>query len=126
MAVDSSLIVGATGESLETTKTGPGFHREGVYAADPYTDGARARVAKTVPDGTDYGLHAYVLGNVTVTSSVLPTGAATSARQDTGNTSLASIEARRHARRGAHRRPAGERPTRRSAARGSPAGRMSP
>jgi len=33
-----------------------------------------------------------VLGAVTVTNSVLPTGASTAAKQDTGNTSLAAIE----------------------------------
>lgn len=94
MATDSSLPVGSTGESLETVKTAANVHREGAFIGDPVTDAARVAVSKTIPDGTGYGLNAYVQGNVTVTSSALPAGAATSAAQGTIIAGLASIDSR--------------------------------
>lgn len=69
MAIDH-LPVGATGEFLETFKLASADHREGMFLGDAVADAARARVSKTVPDGSDWALNAYIMGTVTVTNTV--------------------------------------------------------
>lgn len=71
-----------------------------VDQLEGYTDGVEAKLDVLHADLTA-GLPSDVsdrvgrlLGHVTVDSTVLPTGAATSAKQDTGNTSLASIDSK--------------------------------
>lgn len=72
MATDDHLAVGSTGEFLETVKTAAGDHREGVFIGSPTVDAARVAVLQTPPNGSsDYGLAAYVLGNVTILNASL-------------------------------------------------------
>jgi hypothetical protein len=83
-------VTEGSGKDLDTAivTTGLGnVHREGNFVADPETAAARQKVTNADPGGTDYGAVVRIAGTVP-----LPTGAATAARQDTGNASLASID----------------------------------
>lgn len=81
MADSAIAITAGTGTSVDTrTEATNGHHRQVVVIGDPATNAGVAPV-----DATN-GLA------VDVKASALPTGAATSAKQDTGNTSLASID----------------------------------
>lgn len=81
MADSAVAITAGTGTSIDTrTEATNGHHRQVVVLGDPATNTGVASV-----DATN-GL------SVDVKASTLPSGAATSAKQDTGNTSLASID----------------------------------
>jgi hypothetical protein len=81
MADSSIAITAGSGTNVDTRTEGTnGNHRQVVVLGDPATNAGVAPV-----DATN-GLA------VDVKQSALPTGAATSAKQDTGNTSLASID----------------------------------
>lgn len=81
MADTAVAITAGTGTNIDTrTEATNGHHRQVVVLGDPATNAGVAPV-----DATN-GL------SVDVKASALPTGAATSAKQDTGNTSLASID----------------------------------
>lgn len=81
MADTSVGVTPGSGADIDTrTESTNGNHRQVVVIGDPTTNAGVAPV-----DATN-GL------KVNVGSSTLPTGAATSAKQDTGNTSLSSID----------------------------------
>lgn len=80
MADTSIAITAGTGTNVDTRTEGTnGNHRQVIVIGDPATNAGVAPV-----DATN-GL------SVDVKASALPTGAATSAKQDTGNTSLGTI-----------------------------------
>lgn len=108
MADTAIAITAGTGTNIDTrTEATNGNHRQVVVLGDPATNAGVAPVDATnglsvtlttaLPAGTaaigklaaNSGVD---IGDVDVTSSALPTGAATSAKQDTGNTSLSSID----------------------------------
>lgn len=80
MADSSVEITAGSGTPVDTRTVGTGDHRQVVVLGDPTTNTGVAPVDVT------YGLA------VDVKRSELPSGAATAARQDTGNTSLSSID----------------------------------
>lgn len=81
MADSAVVITSGTGTNIDTRTEGTnGNHRQVVVLGDPATNTGVAPV-----DATN-GLA------VDVKQSALPTGASTSAKQDTGNTSLGSID----------------------------------
>lgn len=80
MADSNVAITAGSGTSIDTrTEATNGHHRQVVVIGDPSTNAGVAPV-----DATN-GL------SVDVKASALPTGAATSAKQDIGNTSLATV-----------------------------------
>lgn len=80
MADTAVAITAGTGTNIDTrTEATNGNHRQVVVLGDPATNAGVAPV-----DATN-GL------SVDVKASALPSGAATSAKQDTGNTSLATV-----------------------------------
>lgn len=80
MADSSVEITAGSGTPVDTRTVGTGDHRQVFVLGDPTTNTGVAPVDVT------YGLA------VDVKRSELPSGAATAARQDTGNTSLSSID----------------------------------
>lgn len=81
MADTAVAITAGTGTNIDTRTEGTnGNHRQVVVLGDPATNAGVAPV-----DATN-GL------SVDVKASALPSGASTSAKQDTGNTSIASID----------------------------------
>lgn len=80
MADSSVEVTSGSGTPVDTRTVGTGDHRQVVVLGDPTTNTGVAPVDVT------YGLA------VDVKRSELPSGAATAARQDTGNTSLSSID----------------------------------
>lgn len=108
MADTAVAITAGTGTNIDTrTEATNGNHRQVIVLGDPSTNAGVAPVDATnglsvtlttaLPAGTaaigklaaNSGVD---IGDVDITSSVLPTGAATSAKQDTGNTSIGSID----------------------------------
>lgn len=108
MADTAVAITAGTGTNIDTrTEATNGNHRQVIVLGDPSTNAGVAPVDATnglsvtlttaLPAGTaaigklaaNSGVD---IGDVDITSSALPTGASTSAKQDTGNTSIASID----------------------------------
>jgi hypothetical protein len=108
MADTAVEITAGTGTNIDTRTEGTnGHHRQVVVLGDPATNAGVAPVDATnglsvtlttaLPAGTaaigklaaNSGVD---IGDVDVASCALPTGASTSAKQDTGNTSLSNID----------------------------------
>lgn len=89
MADTNIEITQGTGTNIDTrTEATNGNHRQVVVIGDPSTNAGVAPVDATAGVKVDLGSD----NDVTVTSSALPTGAATAANQTTANTSLSSID----------------------------------
>lgn len=87
---DNVAITAGTGTSIATDEvTGTSEHVQ-LFKIAVAADGSRVLVPADATDGLLVNLGAN--NDVTVTSSALPTGASTAARQDTGNTSLGNLD----------------------------------
>lgn len=89
MADTAVPITAGSGTNIDTrTEATNGNHRQVVVLGDPATNAGVAPVDVTAGLKVDLGTD----NDVTIASLPLPSGAATSAKQDTGNTSLSSID----------------------------------